>query len=598
MPRPRIPNFRKQTLAHKQRIEQYTALIQKIYDQVTLEGSRLAKLVDHDSENPFSFDDYPLTKKAFQDVLTKMREDLYGTLMTGTSNEWKQSNMVQDMVANKVLTAYTGTSKNKNLFPRYYQTNPDALKAFQQRKIAGMNLSTRVWNLTEQFKPELEMAISSAIAPGTSAQLLSQQVKQYLNEPDLMFRRFRYKDENGHWKKKWKKRYIDSEGNVRFEDCDKNTYKNDWTGKGYYKSSAKNAKRLARTEINMAYRTAEQERWKQFDFVVGYEVHTTQNGTHDFGEKKEEDYKYRPARLANLAKVHKPDICDQLEGKYPKDFNFIGWHPQCLCYAIPILKTEDEFWNYDEEDPTPSENEVTDVPQQFKDWVSDNRDRITKAEKEGKSIPYFLSDNKDYMIVAMNPETIKIGGKEHQIKDLIIESTLIQTDHGKVYVHPNHGKNEKEYNESIAKWLANEYDEEIILLPTPHNITSADSYNITRKVIEEYKNNITPSTNSIDTLIRKGNKQANYIILEINSNISPGDLEDALKDRVQRCKGLKEIRIKIGSSLAMYKKDDIDDTFKIKLEDFKDERLQSRGTRLLEPITNVKLIHFLENTKK
>lgn len=117
----------------------------------------------------------------------------------------------------------------------------------------------------------------------------------------------------------------------------------------------------------MAYRKAEQERWKSFDFVVGYEVKITRNGK------------------------HVEDICDCLKGKYRKDFKFMGWHPMCMCYTIPILKTEDEF--FDEDEDAKSVNEVEDVPQGFKDWVKDNEERIDKAAERGR-LPYFIADNK------------------------------------------------------------------------------------------------------------------------------------------------------------------------------------------------------------
>lgn len=124
------------------------------------------------------------------------------------------------------------------------------------------------------------------------------------------------------------------------------------------------------------YRTAEQKRWEKFDFVVGYEVKTTQNV---------KDAKHPHGK-------HVPDICDDLAGKYPKTFVFKGWHPQCMCYCIPILKTEDEFWLLDED--AKSVNEVTDVPKGFADWVEANAGRITKAEANG-TVPYFIADNKE-----------------------------------------------------------------------------------------------------------------------------------------------------------------------------------------------------------
>ncbi len=292
MAKPKIPNQRKANIEHKKRVERYVALIQKAYDRVADEAARRASLAGIDPDKPFSFDDYPLTKKAIKELQAQLTGDVSAIIMTGTSDEWKESNLVQDLVAKKVLTAYTGTSKGGEQYTRYFETNPESLKAFQQRRDRGMNLSTRVWNLTEQYKAELEDSISAAIAPGTSAMRLAADVKKYLNEPDKRFRRVR-----------------DKYGKLQLSKNAEAYH----PGQGVYRSSARNAQRLARTEINMAYRTAEQERWKQFDFVVGYEVKTTQNGKHE------------------------TDICDSLSGKYPKTFKFMGWHPMCYVEDTDVL---------------------------------------------------------------------------------------------------------------------------------------------------------------------------------------------------------------------------------------------------------------------
>ncbi len=373
MPKPKIPNQRKANIEHKKRTERYTILIHQVYDRMAQEAARLAVIAGANTSRPFSFADYPLTKESIKRLQTQLMNDVGTIIMSGTSEEWKESNLVQDLVAKKVLTAYTGTSNSGEEYSRYFETNPDSLKAFQQRKENGMNLSSRVWNLSEQYKHELEEAITAAIAPGTSAMSLAAQVKKYLKEPDKRFRRIKEKMEDGTIK--W--------------HLSKNA-KAYHPGQGVYRSSARNAQRLARTEINMAYRTAEQERWKQFDFVVGYEVKTTQNGH------------------------HVEDMCDMLAGKYPKDFKFTGWHPQCMCYCIPILKTEDEFWA---DDDVKSVNEVTDVPQNFKDWINDNSDRIEAAEKRG-TLPYFIRDNRDDVENVLYPELrkktpIEIASERH-----------------------------------------------------------------------------------------------------------------------------------------------------------------------------------------
>lgn len=114
------------------------------------------------------------------------------------------------------------------------------------------------------------------------------------------------------------------------------------------------------------------------DFVVGYEIKLS--GNHNC--------KGVPAGRFS-------DICDTLAGKYPKDFKWTGWHPNCRCYKIPILKTEEEFWEWDgrSEVTTESVNEVKDVPDEFKQWVKDNKARIDRAGKRG-TLPYFVKDNR------------------------------------------------------------------------------------------------------------------------------------------------------------------------------------------------------------
>lgn len=121
--------------------------------------------------------------------------------------------------------------------------------------------------------------------------------------------------------------------------------------------------RLTRTEINMAYRTADYERWKDMDFVLGVEIQLS--GAHP-------EY----------------DICDILQGKYPKTFKFTGWHPHCLCFATPILQSDEDFIAGKEP------KLITELPQNFKDWYKFHKEEIQIATDKGK-LPYFLRDNKE-----------------------------------------------------------------------------------------------------------------------------------------------------------------------------------------------------------
>lgn len=359
MATPRTPNQKKQYALLNIRLAKYGKLVEQLYDKFNREAARIAMHTNYnpDAGKMFRFQDFPQTRDAVQKLLAEYMDDMTGTINRTTSIEWENSNEFQDLVANKVLKAYGAKAKDGTEYERYFQVNSDHLKAFQTRTVNGMNLSRRVWNLKEQYKQELEMGLSVGIEKGSSAASLAKQMKQYLNEPDKLFRRVR-----------------DKFGNLQLSKNAKAYH----PGRGVYRSSFKNAMRLTRSETNMAYRTAEQTRWRQFDFVVGYEI-----------------------KLSQSHPCH--DVCDELAGKYPKDFVWTGWHPMDLCYCVSILKTQDEFWrDLGEDNPGKSEKEVTDVPEAFKNWVKDNEERITTAEKRGTQ-PYFIRENKEYIQGILKP---------------------------------------------------------------------------------------------------------------------------------------------------------------------------------------------------
>lgn len=368
MAKPRIPSQKSRYSALNQRLNRYMMLVQQIFDDLNLETAKAATSVSYDGSKPFRFSDYPVLAQRVKDLQQRYVDDIGTVIYSGTSAEWKKSNEVQDLLADGVLKAY-GAQVNGAKYKVYYQPNNDALKAFQQRRANGMTLSQKLWNQASNYRQEMEYAISSAIEKGTSAVTLSKRLSKYLHDfPSLQKD---YKDKFG-----------------KAADCHDCEYR---------------SMRLARSEINMAYRTAEQERWRQMDFVVGYEIKLS--GAH-------------PAE----------DICDMLKGKYPKDFIWSGWHPNDLCYKIPILKTEEEFWNYGEAKDKSSSKEVNDVPDAFKKWVVENENRINAAQKRG-TLPFFLKDNPLVMqdrgmwkdILDMRKMAISVGGEVQGLAESIAE---------------------------------------------------------------------------------------------------------------------------------------------------------------------------------
>ena len=148
--------------------------------------------------------------------------------------------------------------------------------------------------------------------------------------------------------------------------------------------------------------------------------------------------------------------------------------------------------------------------------------------------------------------------------------TQCETKNGILRVSSKHGKTEKKENVRVGMYLAEKHGYEIDLIGNPPDRKSADSFNNTLGVFQEYKVNVTPTKNSIDNLIRDAKKQADDIVLWIDSDISLGDLRDAITSRVKRAGNIKSLTIvNNGKDVTYLREDMIKDTWEIKQADFK-----------------------------
>lgn len=331
----------------------YERQVDAIYRAAAKEAAALGvSIKDFNPDRLFSFSDYPNTRKKIEKLLSDLQTGIMAVIVNGIRSEWTIANQKNDELARQVFGDNVG-KLTKEQERRYFSTNGAARDAFIKRKTDGLGLSDRVWKYTNQFKDEIELGLDLGIRSGRSADELSRDLRSYLQHPDKLFRRVRNKH-----------------GQLVLSQRARAYH----PGRGVYRSSYKNARRLAATETNIAYRTADYERWQQFDFVVGIEIKLSNNHP-------------------------EPDICDDLKGRYPKDFKFTGWHPHCRCHVETVLKTPDELIADNRriiEGGKPTEtsvNTIKDVPQAFTDWVEANRERMTAA----KSLPYFIRDNSKYV---------------------------------------------------------------------------------------------------------------------------------------------------------------------------------------------------------
>lgn len=385
-------NPESETAKRIKRTEAYAEKVRMMFAQTVNDILALNKSIPKLEEGVmFSFDDMSMKmQKEVEEALKRLHASVLLAIEQGISLEWEQANAECDELVSSI---YGEKALSDPKLGAAMQRNASAMRAFIERTESGMNLSDRVWLPVRQLREEMEVAMTVAIGSGKSAASISRTVRECLNDPDLMFRRFRYKDENGKWRRKWKKRIKDEEtGKYKWIDYDRDSYK---TGAGVYKSSAKNAMRVARTETNIAYRRADHERWVQMDFVLGQEI--------------------------QLSKSHPVyDICDVLKGVYPKDFVFDGWHPQCFCFATPVLVDEDEMVKMNEafvngEEYTPQGKQVKDYPDNFKDWVKDNADKIAASKQRGK-MPYFVQNNQMAIDNILNPKKQLTAKEKAQIR--------------------------------------------------------------------------------------------------------------------------------------------------------------------------------------
>lgn len=301
----------------------------------------------------FSLDKLGTLNNRIDTLIKQLSKTFEAKVKNGINDIWKLSNDKNDMYADIRL--------DKSLIPAdrqviFYDPNAAALKAFQEREVNGLNLSERIYKTEQAFKAELEAGLGLGISQGESAAELGRSLKKYLKEPDMLFRKVR-----------------DEEGNLKLSKRAELYH----PGQGKYRSSTANIQRLTRTEINTAYRTSDNTRQKKMPFVLGQEIKTS--GNHP-----------------------KIDVCDDMAGEYPTDFIFIGWHPQCICFTVPILMNDKQFMQYQKlvlagedtaENIAKIAGKINSLPKSATAWMNNNVERIAGW----KNPPLWWNQNANYV---------------------------------------------------------------------------------------------------------------------------------------------------------------------------------------------------------
>jgi len=169
--------------------------IDKIYSDAIKEAAAIGTTIhDFNPDKPFSFADYPITKARIDKVIKGLKKGVETAIVNGVESGWTLANNKNNELCDRVF-GDNKTKLTKEQERKYYNNNDKAREAFLKRKTAGLNLSDRVWNYTNQFKDEIEMGLDLGLRDGISAVEMTRDLKQYLKYPDKLFRRVR--DQHG-----------------------------------------------------------------------------------------------------------------------------------------------------------------------------------------------------------------------------------------------------------------------------------------------------------------------------------------------------------------------------------------------------------------
>ena len=286
-----------------------------------------------------------VVENAIDRELAKLQSALLGNITSFQIDAWKRSDMKNEEFLMQYIKGMSiSSTKKEGLFARNIEAMTQLQKGFDAR---GNMISDKVWNISEQYKTQLEFYLKTGLADGRNASQISSDLRQVLKDPDKRFRKVRNR-----------------EGKLVLSQPIKDYHPGKEYGPGVYRSSYMNALRLTSTSTNIAYRSADHDRWSKQDFITGIEVHRSANNK-------------GPCK-----------VCDAMVGDYPKTFKFTGMHPFCICFATPKVLSPEEMADYLLTDKVPSVKVVRNIPKSAYTLANENKGTFSNA--------YWYQDNKQF----------------------------------------------------------------------------------------------------------------------------------------------------------------------------------------------------------
>jgi hypothetical protein len=158
-------------------------------------------------------------------------------------------------------------------------------------------------------------------------------------------------------------------------------------------------------------------------------------------------------------------------------------------------------------------------------------------------LPLLISDTRNYRLVYPDPRTNEI-----------------EPSGGYVEVHDTHNAEEIELNIVTAIILAKlGYQVRLLSVDnTPHR-KNPDAFLLREQITIEFKHNQHPTMSAIEKAIRYAHRQADYVLLHIQSKIRRNDLINGVKNRLKLNTEVREIWITWKNELIRLKRKEVFD---------------------------------------
>jgi hypothetical protein len=141
---------------------------------------------------------------------------------------------------------------------------------------------------------------------------------------------------------------------------------------------------------------------------------------------------------------------------------------------------------------------------------------------------------------------------------LIPEPASKSLQAGYVEVHITHHTKETAQNVETAIFLAKlVFKIRLLGIDNTPGVKNPDAYFVDERIIVEFKHNQTPTPSAIENALKDAKRQADHVLLHIQSDLTKGDLIHGLRRHIHRAPNVKSVWIIYQNKLYQFSREEI-----------------------------------------